>query len=193
MKARTGASLALVLLAGCAAQRGPVVQPTGSAARGAYDSWVMGDALSEACADAARKLPADAPLLVAPASEGAWTLMAASDLADALRRSGHAVRLLDKDQALTQASRVIIVKTTYVAVDAEETRIPLSKWSILGDSDVNAVIAGSVAVAAFATAVSDDLGMRREGCASVTAYVIDPRTRKTIAVVTGTDERGRRL
>jgi hypothetical protein len=193
LKAPAGLLLGLVVLAGCAAPTGPILQPTGSAARGAYDSKVMGDALAEACVDAARKLPPVGAFAVAPASEGAWTLMAASDLADALRKTGHEIRLLDRDLALTYDGPVVVVKTTYVAVDAEERRVPLSKWSILGDSDVSAPLAGAIALAAFATSVSDDLGMRREGCASVTAYVIDPRTKKTVFVVTGTDERGRKL
>ncbi|MEZ0228454.1 MAG: hypothetical protein ACAI25_07495, partial [Planctomycetota bacterium] len=64
--------------------------------------------------------------------------------------------------------------------------------SILQSSDVNAVLAGTVAVAALATGISEDLGVRRGGSASVTVYIIDPTTRKTLHVVTGTDDRGRR-
>jgi len=194
MRARSGLPLALLVVLGCAAHRGPVVQPTGSSARGAFDSRAMSDALAAACSDAVGKLLSlEGPLAVAPASEGAWTLMAASDTADVFRRCGRTVRLLDRDLAMTHDGPVVVVKTTYVAVDAEETRIPLSKWSILGNPDVSAGLAGAVAVAALATAVSQDLGVERLGCASVTAYVIDPKTKKTILVVVGTDERGRRL
>ncbi|HZU97827.1 MAG TPA: hypothetical protein VFF73_14090 [Planctomycetota bacterium] len=182
--------LLALLVAGCGATQGPIVQPTGSSARAAFDSWAMGDALSGACRRAAKKLEIPESVVVAPATEGAWTLMAASDLATALRDLGKTVRLLDRDAAATASGTVVVVKTTFVAVDAEETRIPLSKWSLLTDSDVAAGLAAGVAVMSLGTALSRDLGQRREGCASVTAYVIDPRTKQTLSVVTGTEARG---
>src|SRR5581483_2327500 len=91
-------SLALVaVVAGCSADRGAIVQPTGSSARAADDTLAMGDALDQACQDAAAKLSVRGDLVVAPATEGAWTLMAASDLAAALRARGSRVRLVDRD------------------------------------------------------------------------------------------------
>jgi hypothetical protein len=191
MRSRSWFALALALASGCATPQGPLVEPTGSSARAAYDNWAMVDALEQACADAARQLDPPGVLAVAPATEGAWTLMAASDLATALRRQGHKVRLLDKDLAMTHQGQVVVVKTTYVAVDTSETRIPLSKWSLLEDADVAAGIAASVAVVSLFTAVSRDLGVVRAGCASVTAYVIDPATKKTLRVVTGRDAMAR--
>jgi hypothetical protein len=183
--------VALVLVSGCALPTGPVVEPTGSSSRGAYDSWAMTDALDQACRDAARRLSVEGDLAVAPATEGAWTLMAASDLATALRNLGHPVRLVDRDLAMTHHGLVVVVKTTFVAIDAEEIRIPLSKWSLLQDSDVAAGVAASIALVSLATAVSTDLGVQRAGCASVTAYVIDPKTKRTLSIVTGNDERAR--
>ena len=198
MKRRASLLAALIALAGCAATKGPIVQPTGSSSRGAYDSWAMCDALVEACADVASNVLAsdvalEGTFAVAPASEGAWTLMAASDAADAFREKGRSMQLVDRDVGATWSGLVVVMKTTYVAVDTEETRIPLSKWSLLTHSDVTAVVAGTVASVALVTKLSTDLGTRRGGCASVTAYVIEPRTKKTLLVITGTDERGRRL
>ena len=182
---------AILALASCAAPRGAVVQPPGSSARAADDTRAMGEALDQACQDAARKLPVEGDLVVAPATEGVWTLMAASDLANALRALGHRVRLVDRDVAATQSGNVVVVKTTYVAVDAYETRVPLSKWSLLEDPDVTAGLATAVAAISLATAVTRDLGHQRSGCASVTAYVIEPATKRTLHVVTGFDERPR--
>jgi len=198
MSLRRALLLAIVVAAGCATPRGPIVQPTGSSSRGAFDNWAMCDALAEACADAASRVLAtnvlgEHPFAVSPASEGAWTLMAASDAADAFREKGRSMQLVDRDVGATWSGLVVVMKTTYVAVDTEETRIPLSKWSLLTHSDVTAVVAGTVASVALVTKLSTDLGTRRGGCASVTAYVIEPRTKKTLLVITGTDERGRRL
>jgi hypothetical protein len=151
----------------------------------------MGDALDQACQDAARNLSVEGDLVVAPATEGVWTLMAASDLATALRALDHRVRLVDKDVAAIQSGNVVVVKTTYVAVDAYETRIPLSKWSLLEDADVTAGVAAAVAAISFVTAVTRDLGHQRGGCASVTAYVIEPSTGRTLQVVSGFDQRPR--
>lgn len=151
----------------------------------------MGVALDQACADAAKQLKVEGDLVVAPATEGVWTLMAASDLATDLRLLGHGVRLVDKDVAAAHTGTVVVVKTTYVAVDAYETRVPLSKWSLLQDPDVTAGLAAAVAAVSFATAVTRDLGHQRGGCASVTAYVIDLSTKRTLEVVTGYDQRPR--
>jgi hypothetical protein len=184
-------ALATFVLAGCAAPRGATVQPTGSSARAATDSRAMGDALDQACQDAARKLSVRGDLAVAPATEGAWTLMAASDLAGALRARGARVRLVDRDLAAVQTGVVVVVKTTYVAVDAYERRIPLSKWSLLEDADVTAGLAGAVAAISLVTAITQDLGHQRGGCASVTAYAIDPASKRTLEVVSGFDQRPR--
>ncbi len=202
MSLRASLLFALVVAAGCAVPRGPVIQPTGSSSRGAYDNEVMCSALAEACADVVSHVLASGlvtsgtalvgTFAVGPASEGAWTLMAASDAADAFRRKGRAVRLVDKDVAASCSGMVVVLKTTYVAVDAEETRIPLSKWSLLSHADVNALLAATVASVALATRFAEDLGTRRGGCASVTAYVIDNDTKRTLLVLTGTDARGRR-
>jgi len=186
------AALAILGLASCAAPRGPIVQPTGSSARAALDSAAMGDALDQACRDAGRQLQVEGDLVVAPATEGAWTLMAASDLATALRAQGHDVRLVDKDVAAAiHSGSVVVVKTTYVAVDAYERRIPLSKWSLLEDPDVTAGVAAAVAAISFVTAATQELGHQRGGCASVTAYVIEPATGRTLQVVSGYDQRPR--
>lgn len=184
-------ALAVLLLASCATPRGATVQPTGSSARAATDSEAMGDALDQACQDAAGKLSVEGDLVVAPATEGAWTLMAASDLATALRARGARVRLVDRDLAAVQTGNVVVVKTTYVAVDAYETRIPLSKWSLLEDADVTAGLAAAVAAVSFVTAVTRDLGHQRGGCASVTAYVIESASKRTLQVVSGFDQRPR--